>query len=287
MHMVTLAIVLSTLFSSGLSASDPGKPYVSIQALIEKRQIEATFKSVGGHQGDCITSSFQNKTNDTLYVTVEAGRRLIAADSLNQDILLVRTEKIAIPPSGKAEQLLNGYCCQSHDHSPPKDAVFKVGRMASQELVLLAQLIEKNKFPVDAVQHSIWCIADNIPITSITDEDLKSITPLRRAVASLKHTEMPWYVIQYKKDTAQLFTDRPVHIKGDVPYYLSTNSMVTIQIREKGGRIKASLKSELPADKGDQLFLLDLNVASWNKGEYELLIIEDGSRLNSRKSFTL
>jgi hypothetical protein len=159
--------------------------------------------------------------------------------------------------------------------------------MAPKEWCVLAEVIEKNNFPSDAIQHAIWSISDDIPLSSVTAEDPSKVMLLRNTVASLKKIEVPWYTVIYKKDTASLFTGMPQHVKGEVPYYLSTNAMITIVIREKGGRMKASLKSDLPADKGDQLFLLDMSVLGWKKGEYDILIYEDGSRLNHRKSFTL
>ena len=197
--------------------------FISIEKYIKDKKVTAEFKSLGGHQGDCIEMNIQNKTADTLFILLEPGRRLIATEHKYQDILIVKERKIHLSPYEERNVKVNGFCCISHNSSPKKDLKFKVGYMAPPEWIELANVINQNNFPADAVQHAVWVLSDNHKVASIYSKNVDAIKLLREAASRIKKVQYPWYYIIYEPDTTQLFSDRAILVKGEIDYY-TTNT---------------------------------------------------------------
>ena len=85
----------------------PVLKYTSIEGLFLKGKINVSVKSLGGYQEKCIQFELKNITLDTVYVHIEAGRRLVCKDSTMQDIFLVKENKIRLLPL-EAQQVEGG-----------------------------------------------------------------------------------------------------------------------------------------------------------------------------------
>lgn len=261
--------------------------YISIEKLIVKGYLKSNITGRGGYQENCISFDLSNTTSDTLHVWIEPGRRLISGDSTLQDILLVKESKIELLPNESINLPGYGFCCEATMHSPGPKSVFSIGTMAPAPWVKLAEAINKNNFPPASIQQAVWVFSNNHPLSSVADDNTPATDLLRRTVASIKGIEMPWYSIRYEKDTAMLFSGRPEKVYGTLEYYLKTNAIVTINVRNKNGTLVATLMKAMAHNPGKYLFDVDLPVKNWQKGEYEINIYEDYSNLNLKKKFTL
>src|SRR6186713_1439308 len=72
--------------------------YIPLEDHLIHRRVNVKGKSLGGHQENCMTLNFQNLTSDSIFIRLEPGRRLIAKDSIYQDILIVKENNIIISP---------------------------------------------------------------------------------------------------------------------------------------------------------------------------------------------
>jgi hypothetical protein len=261
--------------------------YISVEKLISNNSISAEIIGLGGYQENCISFDLRNTTSDTLHVWIEPGRRLISDDSTLQDILLVKESKIELLPNERKNLHGYGFCCEASMHAPGPKSVFSIGTMAPTPWVKLADVINKNNFPPEAIQHAVWVFSNNHALSSVADDNTPATDLLRRTIASIKGIEMPWYSIRYEKDTAMLFSGRPEKVYGTLEYYLKTNAIVTINVRNKNGTLVATLMKAMAHNPGKYLFDVDLPVKNWQKGSYEINIYEDYSNLNLKKKFEL
>jgi hypothetical protein len=261
--------------------------YISIEEMIKTNKISAKILSLGGHQENCIELNVQNLTPDTLFFQLEPGRRLMSEDTTMQDIFVVRRNEIALNPNSKINFWAYGFCCESSNHSPQKDAKFNIGKMAPLSWIKLANFINENKFPADAIQSAVWVMSNNHEISSIHNEDIEKIKPLTKFVSELKGIETPWYSVTYKNDTNLLFSNIPEKVYVKFDYYLNKSSIVTINVRNSAGEIIYTLLENMPKNAGKYKFEIKLNVEFWKKGEYQVFVYEDNSKVNLRKTFKL
>jgi hypothetical protein len=265
----------------------PVGSYLPLDTFLTSKSIEATVRSLGSHQKECVVLDFTNLTSDTILFFLEPGRRLVSKDSTQQDILIVKERQICLPPFASFQMKGYGFCCQSRKASPKINAVFSIGYMAPEPWVRLARLISKNNFSSGAVQHAIWVLSDDHPIGSIFEDGAEDLYPLREMVANIKGIAIPWYAVKYEKDSDRLFSGRPEKITGVFKYYLKNNSIITITIRNKQGQLIRTLVKGSPTGPGHHEYILDLNLKGWPNGVYYVFVHMDHSNLVISKSFVL
>jgi len=261
--------------------------YLPLDTFLTSKSIEATVRSLGSHQKECVVLDFTNLTSDTILFFLEPGRRLVSKDSTQQDILIVKERQICLPPFASFQMNGYGFCCQSRKASPSKNAGFHIGFLAPEPWVRLSRLINKNNFSAGAVQHAIWVLSDDHPIGSIFEDGTEDLYKLREMVAQIKGVAIPWYAVKYEKDSERLFSGRPEKITGVIKYYLKNNSMVTITIRNEQGQLIRTLVKGSPTGPGNHEYILNLNLKGWPNGVYYVFVHMDYSNLVISKSFVL
>lgn len=281
---LSVSLMSSTL---NLKENTTKNGFVSIEKLVKTRKLIAKATGLGGHRENCIELDLQNPTNETLKVLIEPGRRLIAKDSSFQDILLVKKNEIILKPHEKLKVLAYGFCCQSRDSSPKKGAKFSLGKMAPQPWVKLANVISENSFPASSVQSAVWVLSDNHPFSSIHATDLRQIDLLRRTVAKIKGVELTWYTVTYVEDGTSVFSGKHNKVAGSLEYFLKDNAKVTILVNDKSGKPVTILTKDVLRGKGSYTFYMDLSVEDWPRGEYDVMVYENGTNVNIKKTFSL
>ena len=158
--------------------------------------------------------------------------------------------------------------------------------MGKEALISVARLINRSNFPSSAIQHAIWVMTDNNPVSSIHDAKPELIKPLLNLVCKLKGIEVPWYMMIYEKDTAMLFSGRAQTLSATINYYVSTNSKVHLNLRNEDGTIiRRFINGELHNPE-KYTYELKLNVTGWRSGKYYLSLYAD-ENLKFKKMFEL
>ena len=288
LHLLLFGLISIILFSAVPSKTNPLSPQgISIEQLLNENKIEVLIKGKGGHKGECVSFDLKNLTEDTLFVLLESGRRLVSGDSSNQDIFIVKSKTICLTPHQQKLDSGFGFCCQSSNSSPQLDDDFSIGQMAPEEWQKLAKVIDANDFPIGAIQSAVWCISNDHPISSIHSDDMEGIQLLRRTVAEIKLKELPWYYMTYHEDTSVVFSNKYKNIIGNIEFNVQSNAIITINVRNKHGQIVATLIKESSVGVGKHKYSMNLSVSRWPKGDYTIYVYEDYSRLNSKKTFEL
>jgi hypothetical protein len=161
--------------------------------------------------------------------------------------------------------------------------------MAPEGWQKLAIVIDQGNYPVKAIQDAVWCLSNNHSISAITDQHPEKVELLRRTVAKIKGIEVPWYTIFYEaaNEEHQLFSDKHERLTGDVNYFVNSNSIISMVIKNQNGQVMKQLVKGNSKNSGSFIYSLDLSVVDWPKGEYTIYIYEDYSNLNKKVVFKL
>lgn len=280
-------LLLCLLCCSQAIYSIDKKTFLSIDQVATNPAVVVKFNSKGGHQGYCMEIAIENNGFDTCFAWVEAGRRLVSEDDKQQDIFLVKNQYVMVAPRAKGKFNLFGFCCQSHDASPKAGTVFKMGYIESKDWQNLANIVNANDFDMGAIQHAVWAISNNHPVSSIDKGKEDKNMLLLQTVAGIKHIELPWYSIGYKTTTDRLFSNVPTQIFSEINYTLPYNGEVSIVVRDRFGIIQTTLLEDIPKNEGKNKFYFDLDISGWKDGSYTVEVVLDDNKIIEKKKFEI
>ena len=253
---------------------------LSIEEAMNKKIVLNKITGKGGYQEECVQFNLENKSDKTVWIKIEAGRRLDSVDSTMQDILIVQSKKFKLNPFEKLATSVRGFCCQASLHAPAAASKFKIGSLASTPLVQLSKYINKHTLPTAAIQNAIWVISDGHDISSIDNsENDPAVTELQRQVSTILGIPIPWYTTYYKPGEHQVSSNQRQKITATVDYHTNENGHVIIQIISERGEIIEE-QSHF-SQKGTYHYNLVWEVENMPKGKYYLKIFDESRTIKN------
>ncbi|MEI6020009.1 MAG: hypothetical protein WCR21_02685, partial [Bacteroidota bacterium] len=204
----------------------------NLQKALNLHLVKASAKSLGGYQGYCIELSIENLGKDSLFILVEAGRRLIAGNNDEQDILVVKELLLPLRKYEKKALPIKGYCCQASKHAPSAQTPYALNHLADSDLVKVARHLNKNCFNSEIEQSAVWSISDKKPIANIPKLDDSSNLALRQLLANIKGEKLPWYNLyssNYVSHYGQII-QIPQKLSGNLKYSNEENGYATLYV---------------------------------------------------------
>lgn len=283
----SIIILISTAFSSFKTIPDEKKS-LSVEDAVRQNIITLSIKGLGGYSGECIEMTLENISEKDTMIIIESGRRLASADTNTQDILVVRKNEFLLAAGERKILKLFGFCCQASKNAPKEGEVFFVGKMANDKLVKLSNFLNKQNFSIDAQQKAVWVISDDKPVESIHDPDVMKVRLLHEFVSKLKDlkTKYPWYTMQYKSDTASLFSGVPTVLFANFEYDLWTSCKATLIMHDASGNVVKRFFEERAHSPNQYVYKFTLPVADMPRGTYYVRLFADG-QMKYERSFTL
>ncbi|MGQ3131366.1 MAG: hypothetical protein ACT6RE_05200 [Flavobacteriales bacterium] len=261
--------------------------FKSIAELQENGSISVQMFSTGSYSGNCVNLQLKNNRSDTQFVWIEAGRRLDNPVETDQDILLVREEKIALPPFAKTQHLLFGFCCQASNGAPKLDTTFRIGAMAGGNLEWLAGFIGSKKYDTYTIQQAVWVFSDNHQLASVVAGKDPLIRELRIAMAKQLNITLPWYDVQYKTVENTPFSGQHTRVTGEIEFRSNAAGFLSINVRNEVGMLMHVVSEEENAVYGSTYTVpLNIPVEHWGKGKYSVNVYIDGN-LKKKQEFVL
>lgn len=260
---------------------------VSLDSLLKKKYLSATFTGIGGHSGESVKASLKNLTADTLVCFIAPGRRLFSIDTLAQDLLIVKEAYVVLAPNQTKVTNLHGYCCQSHHQGPKIDSKFTSGKMEAAAWIELANHINKNNYQPAVIQQAVWVLSNNHEISAVSQSEMAAILPLRQLLAKLKGIEVPWYTLDYTKNDTIVFTGQHNNFYGDYTASIKNNTSITLLLKNEKDEILAVFLKNAPVHTGVFKYPIYLKVLGWSKGTYTFYLYENDHILLQKKSFKL
>jgi hypothetical protein len=246
--------------------------YMNLQKAVDTKNVEVCITSLGIYKGRCIQMILKNRTQESLIILVEPGRRLNSVDDKNQDILIVQEELIVLSKREEKNFTVKGYCCQASNRCPYKGARFSVNKMAEINLVKIARFLNTHAFEDELEQNAVWSISDDRPATTVTSMKDTLGNELREMVASIKGEKLPWYTLyskkyQYSGGTISVI---PILLRGQLIYSNDKENYVTLTVKNQQGKEVCQLKSEWM--KADALgkYRVELPITNLAKGKYSI-----------------
>ena len=188
-------LLLSACLALSLNATARHQQ-MSLQQAIFRHLITSKVMSTGAYQGFCMYIQLGNRGQDSLILTLEAGRCLNSLDDQFQDILVTKEEVIVLSRLQIKKIKVKGYCCQASNRCPNANAVYGINKLADSNLVCIARYLSRSNYPPAIEQMAVWSISDKYSIASVCDNRDNSFLELRQYLANLKGEKLPWYTIQ-------------------------------------------------------------------------------------------
>lgn len=281
MKQITCILIILLVFTSAARSQDS---IITLGEANKKGWISIDIKGKGGYTGNVILMKIKNLFSGKRKIKIEAGRRLDSKEQSEQDILIVRSLVCDLNPGDEKELNIYGMCCQMHNAAPQPKSEFGLGEMASLNLVSLANFIDsKSYFESYAAQHAVWVLSDSCRIESIMCSDKNEQMNLQQFVAKILDIPVPWYTLEYAKDTTRLFSNRPVKMFGEIEFSLFTNAEVSMGLYDSKGFLRKQIFVGLAQNPGTYTKSFIINVASLPKGIYYTRIFADGNMVIERK----
>lgn len=258
----------------------------SIGSLVQNGLLRVEIKSTGAHAESCVEFRVKNMTGDSLYGFLEPGRRLTSNDPGEQDIFIVREEAFALAKNETKTFFGYGFCCQSNNRSPQKDAGFGLGGMTNDNWQALARQINASNYPPDAIQNAIWVVSDGHDIRSIPALAEGKTEELRQFVAKQLGITVPWYSFLYAEDSTRLYSGIANRLFADVTFRVPRRSMITGVIYDQKGNQIYDSPSYYVSD-GEHHFQLNVPLDYFPQGDYTFQLIEDFDVMNLERKFHL
>lgn len=273
----TLIFLTTSLISFSADES------IFIETAMKKGLLSVKIFGKGGYLGDVIGMKIKNLQNHPVAFSVEAGRRLDSKDSVQQDILITKSVTMSLLANETQTVTISGMCCQAHNHSPMKDEVYRIGKMADSNLIKIARFIDENKWYDNYIaQNAVWIISDNERMENIGGEDEVS-KKLQQFVSKLTGKPIPKYRINYESDTASAFSGRAEKISGTFEYDLFNYGTVTFGIYDKDGHAVQMFFNEVPKNVGHHVFNYEFKTSYLPKGNYYARLRLDGQVIKEEK----
>lgn len=282
----THLLMLSCCLAAAQTACASEK-FVSIAELQKNGSISVQMRSTGSYSGNCVNLQLKNNRSDTVFVWIEAGRRLDNPVETDQDILLVREEKMILPPYAEIKRMLFGFCCQASNAAPKSDTLFRIGSMAGGNLEWLAGFVGHKRYDTHTIQQAVWVFSDNHQLASVVAEKDPQIKELRTAMAKKLNINLPWYDIQYKTLEDAPFSGQHTRVTGEIEFRSNSAGFLSINVRNEAGMLMHVVTEEENAVYGSSYTVpLNIPVEHWGKGKYSVNVYIDGN-LKKKQEFVL
>ena len=260
---------------------------LSLQKALDQRLVKAKAVSLGGYQDYCMNLYIKSLINDSLIITVEAGRRLNSIDEKNQDILIMREEIIVLKKQEDKWFPVKGYCCQANNHSPSKNSIYDINKMADSSLVTLARFVSTRNFDNHVTQQAIWAISDKQPTAQIASKNDSLLLPLRMLVCNLKGEPLPWYTIISKTYVfpSGAIQNFPLFLRGKLNYNNDSECYTTLHVLDSKGIEVCQIVKQwtMPGTKD---YDLNIPVAGLAKGKYTIEL-NSPNKVLAKKEFEI
>lgn len=269
-----------------LSSYHPQKNYfissnaISIESALKHDLISYEIVNNGSYQGECVQINVQNKTSRALNVKVEPGRNLVSIDTNKQDILIVKEALFTINPMGNVIKNLVGFCSQAYKNAPSEGEKYLVGEMKDTNIIRLAEHLNKNKYPISAMQSAIWALTDNRPLASIFHEDRDSIVGLQDFLSFHKKQITPWYSIKYMSTDSGMVSDNAKTIYGTLKADLEKGRVIKVVVYDLYNISQIRKDIKVPEKTKEQPIVVD--VSELPKGRYRMLFTSLAGRIDEK-----
>ncbi len=241
----------------------------------------------GGFTGKVIALEIENIHKKDLVIDIPAGLQLHSEDSSIQDLIIVDARQLALSSGAKRKVIINAMCIQPFNSSPYASSVYKLGAMANDTMVKLAQFLATKQYQDDLGQSAIWATVNNEGLENVYGNDPTRLKDLLQYMNEITGKPLPWY----NKEKAppppgQVYTQEPAIIHANFEFKLAMAGTARIAIYDAAGEVVYVIKDNMMVRSGKSMMKFRIEVRGYEEGEY-FVRLELNGKLQEEKVFEL
>jgi hypothetical protein len=274
---IVLALLLGIFVCRPVAAASLS---ISLEEALKKKLVTATILGKGCYYGQSVKLKLKNISNQNLSISLEAGRRLNCVYDSVQDMLVTKSEMLALLPSQTKEFTIYAMCCEKSNRTPSETSTYNLGAMANSALMNLAILIEKLNVQDLTGVKAVWVISDGISPDEITGSDETTVKALKEYVMAVANKRKPAerdpniiYDYSYPTLEGEVFT-----IEGDFDWEMPTPGFVSLYIYDNNGKQVKVVFQDLSATSGLQSYHYKVSDATFQFGELYWIRMKQNNR---------
>lgn len=258
---------------------------LDLQKALDMKLVQVKITALGGYMGFCINMELKNVSKDSLFVMIEAGRRLNSLEDKYQDILIVQEQNIPLKNNETKTVKVKGYCCQATNSAPSAGTKYAANKIADTKLHLLARYLNTNHFEPQAEQQAVWAISNNYQTAGITSNNDSLVLPLRQFVATVKDEPLPWYTIVSSTHVypSGNISVTPLFLKGNMEYSNNAGNYATLTVKNDKGIPVCLTKTQWLNACSKENYQLNLPLKGLAKGRYYIELTTPEKQLAYRE----
>lgn len=278
LHFMKNLFVLCTLFIF-LGHKNPTPPKtVSLQEAVDQKLIEIEVKgnTSSPHYRKPIKLIVKSLSNSPFIVKIPNGQRFLTQDTSVQDMIVVKSEQLALAPGYQKSIELNAMCTQKQNRGPSENEPYKLGPMAEKHLLQVSQKIQSLEAYNTIGQYSVWSISNDLGLEQIAGFNETEAEELQQFIAKITGKKIP------EKDTTNYLTNynRPSIVQrtigGKFEYGLVKTSAVTIGLFNEQSIIARELMNKPNVSRGDHVLNFEFDMDTYTEPVYFVRLIIDG-----------
>lgn len=243
---------------------------LDIGEAVKKGMVSVGSQGIGGHSGECLKLDIKNKTKKLLKIHIPAGQLFNSADTLLQDLMVVKEETILVESGKTSSKSFYGFCIEAHNGSPGTGNAFTLGKLAEGALLKIAKHLSDNNLHLNPyAQFAVWAVTDGERLEGIGDP------VLTKFVADLLGKPMPEYHIDYKPlQQDRLLPGQPANwrealaMNGLFYYDLASDQKVDFGLFNESGELVHALFKDRLQKRGQHKFKFEFEIKGLPKGKY-------------------
>jgi hypothetical protein len=279
--LFTLFLVVLFFQSSSFLSNDS----MLLKDAIKKGLVSVEAISNGGHSGKCISLNIQSKTKKELQLIIEPGSVFNSDNSGEQDIFILDEQKILVRGNQRVSKPIIGFCCQMSNSSPDEGSTSSYETSKNEKLIKLAKFMNKKRFSESICQEAVWAVSDGNGVSGIYDPENPKVAALRKTICEITGEKDTWYnsKARYTLDENLNIVKTPVSISSAFTANIDKGGEIHYEVLDAEGKntSMSNLKGRLPS-AGEYNLKFNLTVEGWEKGNYRVQLIFEGTVLHEK-----
>lgn len=261
---------------------------MTLEEAIQKKMVNCRYTSNGQYSGESVELSITNLSGTPLQISIPVGTVFKPNDEGDQDLIVVEQQVIALNSKATGKQTLDGFCMEANDHAPTPENGMKLSKTTNQKLKDLATHINGKGYDKDMIQSAVWIVSNGHSIGDI-DQDSEKGKALRTYLSTLTGQKDPWYETtrEHVVREDRVIENNPISVNGKIQFVSDGKIKIHEVVQKVNGEVKnTSSEIEFPR-QGKWNYQFTLTVKGWEKGNYEVKVMDGNNKVLETFPFTI
>jgi hypothetical protein len=238
---------MKTLFNAGaialcclvLFAFGNADNSLTLQQAQSEKKVVVTILPYRQYTGSGIKIDVRNISGKTLNLKLPMGSIFLPSDEGAQTLVKAEDFAFTLKPGETKPVQFPGYCTELGDHGCATGEAFTMGSTKNDKLVKTLAFMDSLKIKDQStIQHAVWCITDNSPVSQVYGSD-SATGWLRGYLCSVTGQTMPWYTMESEivETPEREFVIVSKVIEGELEFTSREASVIKGVVKDSTGKV--------------------------------------------------